>query len=401
MASLHRKKNSNCWYARVKLWNEIVGDWQWKARSTGVEDNGTKENEDRAQKIGDEMEKVSMVAKTMTRSSMDIDKFANLTQTILESAGVSVERGGDWPVIKDYLESYIKKLEPTVAKKTVDNYTTAKNQFCNWLNKQGAGEAKMDWLTTARAGDFYYESTKSLSPKTIRERIKFLAQVYDYAETFNGYPTNPFRAVKKLMRKSGSKKGRDELNRLPFSLQEVRSILDYLDSLRTETARDWHRAVRIGLMVGCRLGDAVGVHSDDIEDGGINYVHDKTGKMTNGPMMVDKWRKEFESIKGYLCPSLYEHFCKYQTAKLSTRFTKIVEKSGVEQKYHVFDSGRRVARKTFHSLRHTLRSAMIAKGGSDAQADLLLGHSPGQGQVYTHVDMNSMKQLLKSALAEM
>lgn len=58
-----------------------------------------------------------------------------------------------------------------------------------------------------------------------------------------------------------------------------------------------------------------------------------------------------------------------------------------------------MARKTFHSLRHTLRSAIVQSGGSDAQADLILGHSAGQGKTYTHSEMSATAAVLTRALS--
>lgn len=70
-----------------------------------------------------------------------------------------------------------------------------------------------------------------------------------------------------------------------------------------------------------------------------------------------------------------------------------------KQEYQVFTgSGRKSARKTFHSLRHTVHSAIIASGGTEAQAEMILGHSPGQGKAYSHADVQSLGKVLVSAL---
>ena len=398
MASLHRRKNSKYHYARVKLWNEALSDYCWRSLTTGVKDDGTKENRKLALDLAIEMEKVSKMGKSMACASIDIEKFEHLIESILATAGVVVSKGGEWPSIEDYIDGYLEKLKTRVKAGTIDSYTTTKKHFIDWIEEQGASSAKMDWMTPARCDSYYSACLGSLTTKTSRERVKFLSRVYDDAVTFHEYPSDPFEAIKKSFKNSTSKQVSEKLERMPLSLEEVGVVLDYLKSQNTDRAEDWRKAVYIGLMSGCRIGDAVSMHSDNIVDGVIRYQHDKTGKETACPMVVDDWKNELEPLTGYLCPLLQEEFAKNSTAQLSSEFTEIVKRAGVEQKYHKFASGRTIARKTFHSLRHTLRSSIVSSGGSDAQADLILGHSEGQGKTYTHADMKSMRKVLKSAL---
>ena len=44
----------------------------------------------------------------MASSVMDTDRFTHLVESILATAGVKIEQGGDWPKIKTYVEEYIE-----------------------------------------------------------------------------------------------------------------------------------------------------------------------------------------------------------------------------------------------------------------------------------------------------
>ena len=136
-----------------------------------------------------------------------------------------------------------------------------------------------------------------------------------------------------------------------------------------------------------------------ISDGVLSYEQEKGGKLIACPLVVPKWLKLIlETKKGPVSPQLHKELTQWGNADLSSEFTKFVELAGIDQKFQTFKSGKRMARKTFHSLRHTLRTAIVSSGGSDAQADTILGHSEGEGKRYTHSEVDAMRGTLAKAL---
>lgn len=376
------------WVSKVKIWSEESQKWVWKNLYTQAT---TKKQ---ALELGVEFERASRIAKNRPEDTISAQKLSDMLENILAISGVRVSKDKVWPKITDWLEQYLDGRETRGASfMTLRTYKTYSGHFLGWLEDNGALDARLDWLTPKRAEEYYLRALEKMTTKSANERLKFMRRVYGEALKVLDYPKSPFRLVT-LVKNS---RNEEKLDRLPFTPEEVGKLVGYLK----QHAPEWYRAAILSLMTSCRLEDAVTMSSENVEAGVLTYTQKKSGKEVQVPLQHEGWLSDLQAIDGLFCPRLAESFARYKsTVDLSGEFVELVSEAGIDQEFQQFKSGRSIARKSFHSIRHTLRSAIIAAGGTDAQADLVTGHSPGQGKAYTHADMETLKGLLSKALKQ-
>lgn len=377
----YKPKGSNNYYVKLKSWDAAAGQWVWKKVSTGTDDLAAAEGLYKA------LSQAAEGAAALSGKSVPRSHIEAVIRGVYALAGVGMEDCQKWPRIHDYVTAYLEAREPRVTKRTMSTYRTFKNTFLGAVPK----DAALDWLTPARASAWYEKLLTRLTAKTASERARFVSRVYARAQQELDYPANPIRGVE------FTSKG-EKLERLPFTLEEVHALVKHLQA-GTEREQEWSRAVMLSAMTGARLEDAVTAKSGQIRDGVFTYRQHKTGKKLSVPLVVPAWREALESCQGRVCPTLASAHTTSATHNMSQEFTGLVSDAGIEQKWKTFRSGRRVARKSFHSLRHTLRTLIVSSGGSDAQADLILGHSGQQGKTYTHSELESLQSVLVKAIS--
>ncbi|MGE9268308.1 MAG: tyrosine-type recombinase/integrase [Verrucomicrobiales bacterium] len=387
MASAFQRKYGK-WATRIKIWDAKKAAFAW---ATKITDAKTRED---AIAIGEELERASRYAKEIEGEIIPPDRYKHMLDDVLRAAGVQIMGTKKWPLITEFVADYFDGLHDRVASTTLSTYITMRNHILEWIARQGGSEARLDWLTPKIAESYYRHALAGMTIKSANERIKLISRIYDTAVKIHDYPKNPFDALTLL----DKRKSKEELKRIPFSLVEIKKILTHLKRKGGERAEDWRRAVMLAATSGCRLEDAVSMSSNNLVDGILSYEQIKTGKSIACPIGRTDWAEYLGDQKGDLCPSLLTEFRRHGTRRMSSEFTAIVSAAGVDQEYQQFKSGRKIARKTFHSLRHTLRSAIVSSGGTDAQADLVLGHSAGQGKAYTHADLTALGEIIGRAL---
>jgi integrase len=379
MARIYKKESSSFYYADIRMWDEKSLQFVRRRVSTKME------IEEEAQAFAEQMERASETAKVISNQTITKEHVEKIVMEILAAANIHVSGSLSLPLIVDFFSRYLDICENKVKLQTYRLYKGYDKVFQEWLPNR---DLRLDWLTKSKLEDYYNYLISKMSPKTAKEKFRYVSRVLDSA--LDEYLSqNPAKKVSMTRQK-------DELGRQPLTMAEVKKIINYLNSDDDKPRnREWARAVMLSVSCGCRLEDAVNMWSKNITKGILKYTQLKTGKSITCPIVVKEWLKELTGNIGYICPELAEDFAARQTAHLSSEFTELVAQAGVKQSYKTFDqSGRRVARKTFHSLRHTLRTAIVSSGGSDAQADLILGHSSGQGKTYTHSETGAMESVL-------
>lgn len=180
---------------------------------------------------------------------------------------------------------------------------------------------------------------------------------------------------------------------------ELANLLS-VGSQEDEVLIEWSYAAIMAVSAGCRLNEAVQMPTSALKGGMLAYTASKNDKSLLVPIVIEEYKEALERVEGdYFCPNLLDRFNREGNSRMSNMFTNFVSDAGVSQSWHTFEkSNRTVAQKTFHSLRHTLRTLIVSGGGSDAQADLILGHSPGEGKRYTHAELGALKNALDNAL---
>lgn len=366
MSEPYIPKGSTNYYVKLKSWNASTGKWVWKKVSTGTDDLTT------AKSLHKALSQAAEGAAALSGRSVSRSHIEAVIRGIYALAGITMEEKEKWPRIHQQMAKYLAARKSRVTPRTYKSYASYSRL---WLETV-PHDATLDWFTTSRASDYYDSMLDHLSPKTANERLKLVSRFYARLMVEMDYPSDPTRGVDTAGNKSGI-----TLSRLPFTLPEVEKLVSFLPL-------EWKRAVMLSSQTGTRLEDTLNIHSKQIRNGVLTYTQRKTGKTLSIPLV--RWQEELD-VKGYLCPTL-------RTGKVQNRsqeFVQLVADAGIKQSWTTFKSGRKVARKSFHSLRHTLRTLIVSSGGSDAQADLILGHSGQQGKTYTHSELEATRTTLK------
>ncbi|PQJ27457.1 site-specific integrase [Rubritalea profundi] len=314
--------------------------------------------------------------------------------SILGSAGIKVVNSDrEYMGIIEYLDRYIENLESKVSSSSYQAYKSYYKKLKEWLKDEGALKGGLDWLTLRKCEDWYVLLLKSMTPKSANERLNYLSRALDRAVDEELIEVNPAKKVKRV------KRG-ETLDRMAFDLDEANQLISWLIKKKDPLMKEWAYAAMLAMMAGCRLKDAVNMPISALKDGVLTYTSSKSNKELKVPLMISEYADLLAKVKGeFICPGLHQYFEKSGKNRMSSEFTELVILAGIKQSYHKFEKSERViAQKTFHSLRHTLRTLIVSGGGSDAQADLILGHSPGEGKRYTHSEMDSLKKVLDDAL---
>ena len=366
----YKRKNSKSWYLKWKIYDANTGQWRFIEKSSGTTDYG--QANDALKALRTASESIAAAAgQSMSKSHLEA-----LIRLMCASANVVIDEDV-WPPLHSALDDYMKDRKFRVSPRTLKAYKSYKKVFIEFAPV----DAPLDWLTVSRASEWYNSLLNHYTPKSANERMRFISRFYERQIIELGYPANPFRGVERVGNNAG-----ETLRRMPFTQVELLKLIHHLRSTHPE----WARATMISAMAGTRLDDTLHIHSDMIQDGVLTYTQGKTKKTLSIPLVVPEWRQEIELVKGYICPKLRHGVVQTR----SQEFVQLVSDAGIEQLFTTFKSGRKVARKTFHSLRHTLRTQIVSSGGSDAQADLILGHSAGQGKTYTHSELDATRATL-------
>ena len=386
MAKLYRRTKSKNWYASVLIWSETNQEMVRKRVSTETDDK------EKAQDFADGLETVAKATKSLAGKTISKQHAHGIFLTFLSTAGITIEGDRPLPGLLAFLNDFLESRKDKVSVSSYNTYRSARNRFQKWLDLQNLGNPpSLDWFTPLKAEEYYIWLLETLAPKSANESLKWVSRAMTRALKITDLEKNPCDNVELTT------KG-ETLDRLPFSLQEAFHIVGWLLE-QGEREREWGRCAALSLMSGCRIEDAITMDQKQISDGVLSYVQKKTGKSISCPLVVPEWISVIiETKEGPISPRLHKELTQWGNADLSSEFTKYVERAGVEQEFKTFKSGCRIARKTFHSLRHTLRTSIVSSGGSDAQADIILGHSEGEGKRYTHSELGAMRATLKKAL---
>lgn len=388
--SVFKNPTTKYYQASFKIWDKDKGKWKWVTKSTKCTDK----------KLA-EVVMLQYVAAANTASTFP--EGTRLTKSyvetvvvgILGAAGINVSnlKNGQVGII-DYMDRYLENQEQKVSAASYKAYKSYYAKLQDWLSDEVDGtKENLDWLTIAKCEDWYVWMLKKMTPKSANERLNYLSRVLNRAVDEELLDVNPAKKVKR-------KKRSESLERKAFSLDEANKIIDWLLAQKDVELNEWAYASMLAMMAGCRMKDALNMPTSALKDGVLTYISSKNNKKLNVPLVIKEYADAIAAIEDeFICPRLKGKFNGSRANRMSTDFTELVSRAGVEQSHHEFEgSGRVVAQKTFHSLRHTLRTLIVSGGGSDAQADLILGHSPDEGKRYTHSEMDSLKKVLDDAL---
>ena len=206
---------------------------------------------------------------------------------------------------------------------------------------------------------------------TINKALASLRRVMDCAIAKEKATHNPAKQSRALTQT-------DSIERAPFTVAEIRAMLDHKD-----TTDEWKGAIITAAHTGLRLGDVLSLNRKHIDGTRITIMPSKTSrqkKVITVPLTPPciTW---IGKRKGDFFPKIKSQ----NVGTTSMQFTAIMKKAKVPKEIEL--PGGLPGTRSFHCLRHTFASWLAE---ADVHADVrqkLTGHSSSKiHQRYTHHD---------------
>jgi integrase len=209
---------------------------------------------------------------------------------------------------------------------------------------------------------------------TVNKALSSLRRVMEAAVAQKLATHNPAKQSRSLRQE-------DSMERAPFTVEEIRAMLDHKD-----TSDEWRGAITLAAHTGLRLGDVLSLNRKHIDGTHLVIMPAKTSrqkKVITVPLTPPciSW---IGLRKGDFFPTLKRDYAANK-ATPSMQFSSIMAKAGVPKEIEM--PGGLKASRSFHALRHTFASWLAE---ADVHADVrqkLTGHSSSRiHQRYTHHD---------------
>jgi integrase len=221
----------------------------------------------------------------------------------------------------------------------------------------------------------YSQTLTGLSAATFNYHTGFLSLLF---RTILPHAINPFLAAKRRERTSQRHKA--------LSDSEIESLLQNAEHFELK------RLLELGAFTGLRLCDAMGLKSENIREGCIVLVPQKTRKQSGMEVKIPIHNRLgwLRSAEGHVFPELLK-LHKDTVSKMiidafrKTGFQTSVEGSGV----------RKVCQYGFHSLRHSFISRLINKGANPMMVQSMAGHSSSKMTAHYY---HSNEEALRNAI---
>jgi len=221
------KANSSNYYVKVKEWDAVSQKWKWQSRSTGTDDFSI------AESIMVSLQTTANGAKKLEGKTVDKEHIESMITYIYASAGVIITGDKSWPTIEHQMNRYMKSRKLRVRESTYRTYVSFRKYFFSRVKK----EDHLDKFDSSSAATFYEETLANYAPKTANERLRFVSRFYEWCIKDCGYTSNPCKNIDFF----SSSKG-EQLNRLPFTYDELITLINYLRS-GDDRRQEWFRAV--------------------------------------------------------------------------------------------------------------------------------------------------------------
>lgn len=383
MASVRRVKKSKYWIATLR-----GQDGQSTTRSTRVIHGGpVKERGSNRRKALD----VAQGFEDLLRGQCTTE--AKVRKTAFELASMANYQAFEEINVTEFFKNYLDFKEITARSSTIRRYQGVINKFLASLPKAKL-KAPIDSIGVEDVEKFVkFRSDQGVTVKTILNDLKNLSPAFVRAISRRQLETNPIKEV--------DLEESESLQRLPFEVSEVYTILDRLRNfdLQLETDQmDWLIAITLGYFTGMRLGDCCNRKWEDFnfESSVVTFIAEKT-RATNRnksslriPLhseLVVVLKGLNRKMKGELTPTLSDGKGSSDRSWLSKLFMKILEAADVDPMPIENPVTKRIFhQKSFHSLRATCNSNMANAGVNQEVRMKIVGHaSKHVNDVYTHI----------------
>jgi integrase len=377
MASLRRLLNSPYWIACFTL-----PDGRRTQRSTKTTDR------QEAKRIANKFEDASEDGAEGRLTELQARKV------IADIFAISNKNKLPSSTIKDLMASWLKRKELEATEKTYQRYKTVVAHLLDYLGPKANFDAAH--LTSKEITGFRDDLASRLTTGTVNLSLKILRAALSQARREGIVDVNEAERVSIL------KNRRTEEGRRPFTLEELKKILDNAN-------HEWRGMILMGLYTGLRLSDLATLTwlNADLQRQELTVTTAKTGRRQILPLAkpVLTYLENLNSgdkPDQPLFPEAYGARTRSQHGgTLSNQFYQILVAAGLAKKrtHKSLEKGRGARRElnalSFHSLRHTATSLLKNAGVSDMVARDIIGHeSEAVSRNYTHIDMETKRKAI-------
>jgi integrase len=377
MAFVFKNSNTTKWLAGFR---DATG--RRRNRSTGLVN--TEKNRNKALKIAEEYEtagRTSRTAQQVRRTICSLHK--ELTGEHLPNV-----------TLRDHVEQWLKSKQTSVAPLTSQFYLGVCEKFLSHLGDEAKKE--IGQITREEVEGFRDSLAERLAPKTVNHNVKVLRMIFRDARDRALIVDDPSEFVKTV-------KSRKVLERRPFTMKEIRLVLDHCDA-------EWRSMVLFGLYTGQRLGDIARFQWKDVDlrRKSISLVTSKTDKALTIPLPPDL-HAHLVALPSPISDSQPVHPNAHaivteqgKTGHLSNRFGAILAKAGLRKitTHKTTGKGRSAKRETnglsFHSLRRSTATYLHEAGVPQSVAMALIGHDSADiHSIYVNVGEKALRAASK------
>lgn len=293
--------------------------------------------------------------------------------------------------IQLHIDQWLRSKRTSVAGRTFKFYEGVCRKFTTYLGSKS--EREIGEVTREEIEAFRDELASCLAPKTVNHHVKVLRMLFRDACDRALLVDDPTEFVKTV-------KSKKVLERRPFTMDEVRAVLEHCDS-------EWRSMVLFGLYTGQRLGDIARFEwkNVDLKRESISLVTSKTDKELTIPLPKELLN-HLRALPSPISESQPIHQNAYsivvaqgKSGHLSNQFGAILAKAGLRKvtTHKSSGKGRSSKRETnglsFHSLRRSTATYLHEAGVPQSVAMALIGHDSADiHSIYVNVGEEALRQ---------
>ena len=277
---------------------------------------------------------------------------------------------GKIPTVREYFAAFPR----TASESSEKNRARSFKVFLEYLGADA--DRRIDTITPAICRDFVRHELRQVARGTVELHRGYVFTAFKRAVEVDDYMSkNPMAAVSlaEEARAVIPERGQDQQKRLPFTLEEVRFMIQSFPA-------PWNDMVAVSFFLGgLRLSDVCTLRWDAVNwrEGYVRLVEVKTRKERCLPILPQLrellMRRLTQSTGGeeYVFPSMAHYYMGSSRTSISTQFTALLRAHGMIG--GTVDAGKvkgskrhAVSAKSFHSIRHTV--ATYLRGGMTGTA---------------------------------
>ena len=394
---LHRQPNSPFYYAAFKIYSAEKGCWVRKFVSTKCREGEEVEAARQARKL----QETALALYEGAIHGMSAQRAQQLVRDIATTAGLPLPslQKSSW---KQASSAWFNR-QHGLSRKTAEKYQSILDSFTAHLGRQA--EAPLPSILPSHLETWWRALVSKKTTATAKLFFARVKSVFQRALTEGLIQTNPAALVD-----LSAQAADDQHSREPFTADELSCILKAAATGRQLGGKEWVTLVLLGLCTGARLGDCLimgGSHLTREEPGllVLRYQPAKTARrktIVEIPV-VEPLASHLEELlpkvgDGPFCPILSKL---PKTSNASDTFIHMLTRLRIGE-VKVGKNGRKWRTKTFHSLRHTLPTWLLAAGVDEVTRMRIVGHASVKvSRRYSHSELAHLRLALNAGLSRL